>query len=87
MWYFLLLQTNSAQSNNPSKFKTGGYVFFPGKSMVGESFTMLIPLHIAGNVQIEGNKLDQNRYYHIPKICHIEVSEGAKLVALIIDSE
>jgi hypothetical protein len=82
-----LLQKNSIPPTNPSQFKTGGYVFFPGKSKVGETFTMIIPLHIAGEVQIEGHQLDKSRYYHILKSCYIDVSEGAKLVALIIDSE
>lgn len=49
--------------------------------------TMIIPLRIEGEVQIEGLRLESNRYYHILRRCYIEVSGGAKLVALIIDSE
>jgi hypothetical protein len=48
---------------------------------------MIIPLYTHGNVQIEGLQLDSSHYYHILQRCDIEVSEGAKLVALIIDSE
>lgn len=56
--------------------------------MVGEeSFTMVIPLHIVGEVRVEDRHLDGKHHYHIPKPCYIDVSEGSKLVALIVDSK
>lgn len=44
----------------------------------------MIPLHITGKVQIEGLDLDMDHHYYIPGESGIEVSEGAKLVVLII---
>lgn len=46
---------------------------------------MIIPLYLDGDVTIEGCQLDISHYYHIARRCEIEVSEGAKMVALIID--
>lgn len=70
---------------NSSDHKIGGFVFFPGKSLVGQTLTILIPLHITGETYVDGLVLDVGHYYYIPHKCDVEVSEGAKLVALIID--
>lgn len=66
-------------------YKIGGFVFFPGTSQVGQTFTIMIPLYIDGEIYIDGSVLDMNHYYHIPRKCDIEVSRDAKLVALVID--
>lgn len=56
--------------------------------MVGEkSFTMVIPLYIVGKVLVGNIQLDNNHHYHILRPCDIDVSEGSKLVALIVDSK
>lgn len=55
--------------------------------MVGQNSTMIIPLHIDGDVEIEGLRLDSGSYYQISRRCYIEVAEGAKFVGLIIDFE
>lgn len=47
----------------------------------------MIPLYIEGDTFIEGLVLDMDHYYHIPRKCDIEVSQKAKLVALVIDFE
>lgn len=54
--------------------------------MVGKNSTMIIPLHIDGDVEIEGLRLDSGSYYQISR-SFIEVAEGAKFVGLIIDFE
>lgn len=48
---------------------------------------MVIPLHIVGEVQVEDLHLDEKNHYHIQRPCYIDVPEGSKLVALIIDSK
>lgn len=67
-----------------TRYKKGGFVFFPGRSSVGQTFTIMIPLHISGMVQIEELVLDVDHYYHISKECEMEVSENAKMVALML---
>lgn len=54
---------------------------------MGQGFTILIPLYIDGGAYIDGSALDLDHYYHIPRKCDIEVSQDAKLVALVIDFE
>lgn len=76
---------NAIAPPNTSDYKRGGFVFFPGKSRVGRTFSIVIPLHITGNTYIDGSVLQKDCFYHIRRICEIEVSEGAKLVALVID--
>lgn len=76
---------NAVAPPNTSNYKMGGFVFFPGRSLVGQTFTIMIPLHITGNTSVDGLALNMDHFYHIPRKCDIEVSEGAKLVALIID--
>lgn len=76
---------NALALANTSNYKMGGFVFFPGRSLVGQTFTIMIPLHITGNIYVDGSVLNMDHFYHIPRKCDIEVSEGAKLVALIID--
>jgi hypothetical protein len=44
----------------------------------------MIPLHITGNVQLEGLALDTDHYYHVLEACSLDVSENARLVALML---
>jgi hypothetical protein len=81
------LATGSTQPAKTATYKIGGFVFFPGISQVGQGFTILIPLYIDGGAYIDGSALDLDHYYHIPRKCDIEVSQDAKLVALVIDFE
>lgn len=77
--------TNALAPANTSSYKMGGFVFFPGRSHVGQTFTIMIPLHITGNIYVDGSVVNTDHFYHIPRKCDIEVPEGAKLVALVID--
>lgn len=52
---------------------------------MGQTLTILIPLHITGATYVDGLVLDVDHYYYIPHKCDVEVSKGAELVALIID--
>ncbi|PYH41006.1 uncharacterized protein BP01DRAFT_360768 [Aspergillus saccharolyticus JOP 1030-1] len=65
-------------------YKKGGLVVFPGKAIVGQTFTIMIPLEVCGEVYMEGLALDTSHYYHIFRECSVEVSEGAKLTVLVI---
>lgn len=52
---------------------------------MGQTFTIMIPLHITGNIYVDGSVVNTDHFYHIPRKCDIDVPEGAKFVALVID--
>ncbi|KAB8213181.1 hypothetical protein BDV33DRAFT_185268 [Aspergillus novoparasiticus] len=79
-----LYQTSRCLPREISTYKRGGLVVFPGEAAVGQTFTIMIPLHICGEVTIEGLVLDTDHYYHIARECKIDVPEGAKLSVLVI---
>jgi hypothetical protein len=62
----------------------GGYVYFPGSTPIGKSFTILKPLFVSGEVAIGGRIVYQNNYYYVLEKTNIIVSAGGKLVALIL---
>jgi hypothetical protein len=81
------VQSHKAGAGLPQRitnYKRGGLVLFPGKTVVGQTFTIMIPLHILGEVKVEGSVLDVDHYYHIPAECDIEVPDTAKLIVLVI---
>lgn len=43
-------------------------------------------MSIRGNVQIHGMAVDTKHYYHILQECSLDIPEGGRLVALIIDN-
>lgn len=47
----------------------------------------MIPLFIDGKVSVDGLSLDIEHYYQISRKCDIKVSEGAKLVGLVLLGE
>jgi hypothetical protein len=50
-------------------------------------FTIMIPLYIDGEIYVDGSALHIDHHYYIPRKCDIDVSNDAKLVALVIDFE
>lgn len=54
---------------------------------MGRNLTLFIPLFVEGETSIDGVVLDMNYYYRISRKCDVEVSQTAKLVALVIDIE
>jgi hypothetical protein len=68
----------------PLRIKTGGHVVFPGKTTTGQTVTMLIPLQVTGDVKLGDMLVDTDHYYKILTECEVEVSQGGKLVALIV---
>jgi hypothetical protein len=45
---------------------------------------MLIPLQVTGDVKLGEMLVDTDHYYKILTECEVEVSQGGKLVALIV---
>ncbi|KAJ5223427.1 hypothetical protein N7468_007969 [Penicillium chermesinum] len=68
----------------PLRMKTGGHVVFPGRTTTGQTFTMLIPLQVIGDVKLGEMFVDTDHCYKILTECVVEVSRGGKLVALIV---
>lgn len=62
----------------------GGYVYFPGSTPIGRTFTMLSPLHVSGRVTIGQETVNQTNYYYVLEETEIIVPDGGKLVALIL---
>ncbi|KAB8212815.1 hypothetical protein BDV33DRAFT_186096 [Aspergillus novoparasiticus] len=66
-------------------YRTQGLVYFPQQSTIGrKSFAVLIPLRVHGSAYIGGKSIETDCYYHIFQLSNITVSEGGKLVALVI---
>lgn len=62
----------------------GCLVIFPEKTATRWTTTVLIPLHVIGEVKIGVRAVDTDNYYSIFTECEVEVPEGGKLVALIV---
>jgi hypothetical protein len=84
---YFLSDRISKQQAKISNYKIGGFVFFPGISQVGQTFTIMIPLCIEGETSIDELVLGMDHYYYITRKCDINVSKDARLVALVIDLE
>ncbi|QGA17624.1 hypothetical protein EYB26_005299 [Talaromyces marneffei] len=67
-----------------SKAMRGGYVYFPGSTPIGRTFTILRPLYVLGRVTVGGETVNQTNYYYVLEETQIIVPAGGKLVALIL---
>ncbi|CAP79409.1 hypothetical protein PCH_Pc17g01220 [Penicillium rubens Wisconsin 54-1255] len=56
-------------------------------SYVGRKLTLVIPLFMEGETSIAGLAIDMDHFYQVSGKCDVEVSQAAKLVALIVDIE
>ena len=61
-------------------------MYFPGQPRIAETFTIMIPISVQGNVQINGMDVKMGNYYHILQECTLEIPDRGRLVALIIDN-
>lgn len=46
----------------------------------------MIPISIRGDVKLDGVEVRMDSYYHVLQECILDIPEGGKLVALIIDN-
>ena len=54
---------------------------------MGRKLTLVIPLFMEGETSIAGLAIDMDHFYQVSGKCDVEVSQAAKLVALIVDIE
>ncbi|KAJ5946408.1 hypothetical protein N7454_003247 [Penicillium verhagenii] len=76
----------SVQPRRISRSRKGGVVYFPGKPRIADTFTIMIPISIQGDVKLEGMEVSMDNYYHILQECTLDIPEGGKLVTLIVDN-
>lgn len=77
-------KASSMPTGKLKSWTTGGFVLFPGETHVARTFSIMIPLYIIGKVETYGLVLDIDHHYHIQQDTIIKVSEGAKLVMLLV---
>lgn len=60
-----------------------GFVYFPG-DMIIESFTILIPLRVSGQIKVGGVVVDGEHYYHVLGTALLSVMAGSRMEAIAI---
>lgn len=65
--------------------RKGGVVYFPGQPKIGDTLTIMIPIHIQGEVTLNGALVNLDHYYHILDESTFNIPDNAKLFALTID--
>lgn len=83
---YLQKASYSNQHRKISKSRKGGVVYFPGQPKIAETFTIMIPISVQGNVQINGYDVKMGNHYQILRECTLEIPPDGRLVALIIDN-
>ncbi|KAF4235739.1 hypothetical protein CNMCM8980_003210 [Aspergillus fumigatiaffinis] len=73
-------QPRSIQSS-----RKGGVVYFPGQPKIADTLTIMIPIHIEGEVTLDGIEVDMDHYYHILKESTLRIPDDGKLYALVVD--
>jgi hypothetical protein len=81
---YMIRKARSMPNAKLKSWTTGGFVLFPGETHVARSFSIMIPLHITGEVEMEGTVLDMDHHYHVQKNTLVKVSENAKVVMLLV---
>ncbi|EEH39723.2 hypothetical protein PAAG_01912 [Paracoccidioides lutzii Pb01] len=82
---FQMICSKAYVPKSVSKCRRGGLVYFPGKPDIGMFYTIVIPLHVSGMVKIGDQVIDTNHIYNVLSSCFVEVPEGGKLAALVMD--
>ncbi|KAJ0417349.1 hypothetical protein BJY00DRAFT_208091 [Aspergillus carlsbadensis] len=65
--------------------RNGGVIFFPGQPRIADMLTIMIPIHIQGEVTLNEMPVDMEHYYHILEESTLNIPEGAKLYTLTVD--
>ncbi|KAL2812906.1 hypothetical protein BDW59DRAFT_167684 [Aspergillus cavernicola] len=65
--------------------RKGGVVYFPGQPKVANTLTIMIPIHIQGEVTLNDTRVDMDHHYHILEESTLNIPEAAKLFTLTID--
>jgi hypothetical protein len=60
-------------------------VYFPGQPKIADTLTIMIPIHIEGEVTLDGIEVDMDYYYHILKESTLRIPDDGKLYALVVD--
>ncbi|OJJ85120.1 uncharacterized protein ASPGLDRAFT_46084 [Aspergillus glaucus CBS 516.65] len=69
-----------------SHLRVSGHIAFPGVVATGQTTTILVPLQVIGEVNVGPVRIDLEHHYNILSLCDVEVSEGGKMVALVVSN-
>ncbi|RJE19037.1 hypothetical protein PHISCL_08620 [Aspergillus sclerotialis] len=66
-----------------SDYRHAGFVYFPGDTVI-ESFTIVVPLRISGQVKIGEVTMDEKHYYHVLNKAMLSVMVDSRLEAIAV---
>ncbi|KJF60699.1 uncharacterized protein CIMG_11959 [Coccidioides immitis RS] len=66
-----------------SDYCHAGFVYFPEDTVI-KLFTILVPLHIRGQIKLGEITLDREHYYHVLSETVLSVMADSKLEAIVI---
>lgn len=66
-----------------SESRYGFIAYYPGRSSIGPEPTILAPMVIYGEVEINGEKIEPDSYYKISAKCDIFVANDGRLIAAV----
>ncbi|EED11690.1 hypothetical protein TSTA_108760 [Talaromyces stipitatus ATCC 10500] len=59
-------------------------IYFPKGAVIGDSPTLVIPIHIEGTAKIGQINIDTNHYYEVRSRTILEVPEESKVSAIVL---